>query len=80
MIGMPVRDQRVGDRLRGIDPAIGGNDMYAVRLGPDPCEGGGHLNKKIARSRGFRKDSTLIQLRLASKLASLRILLPPGEG
>ena len=45
MVAVPMRDQRVGHCHRRIDPAIGRDDMDAVRLGPDPCEVGDHRGR-----------------------------------
>ena len=42
MVGMTVGDQCSVDRAGGIDPGVGGDDVDAPRLGPDPGEVRGH--------------------------------------
>ena len=42
VIAVAMGDERAQDRSRRIDPAIGGDDMDAVRFGANPCEGRGH--------------------------------------
>ena len=42
VIAVAVGHQGSRDRPGGVDPAIGRDHMEAVRLGANPCEGGGH--------------------------------------
>ncbi len=53
VVGMAVRHQRLVDRAAGIDPAVGGHDMDAVRFGADPGKGRSHRRTNGRAARRF---------------------------